>query len=81
MLLSWARDALKEPRSQHKGSQALSRGDLVLRAYFGVVQPEHAPILVKLVQLAPLGGGSVLPLIGEAATHDKRRLASPDGHE
>ena len=81
MLLSWALDAPQEPRSQHKGSYALLRGDPILRSHFGVVEPEDPPLLVKLVQLAPLGSGSVLLLIGEAATHDERRLASPDGHE
>ena len=79
--MSWALGASPRASSQHRRSQGLSRGNLVLRPHFEVMQPEDPPLLVKLVQLAPLVGGSVLLLIGEAATHDKRRLASPDGHE
>ena len=81
MLQGWALDAFALATSQYGGSQALSRGDLVLRSHFRIVEPEDPPLLVKLVQLAPLGGGSVLLLIGEPATHDECRLASPDGHE
>jgi hypothetical protein len=81
LLQGWALDAFALAASQHRGSQALSRRDLVLRPHFEVMQPEDPAILVKLVQLAPLVGGSVLLLVGETATHDERRLTSPDGHE
>ena len=81
MLLSWALGAAGCAASQHKGSHALSVGDPVLRSNFGVVQPEDPPILVKLVQLAALGGGSVCLLVGKAAAHDERRLAGLDGDE